>query len=125
MRNDSLISPTDSTPYAVIPIPSSRTVGRICASMPRDIREYSIWRSDDRVHRGRPADRLRTDLGQPDRPDVAGLDHVGDRTDGLLDRHVRVEPSGTVDVDVVGAEALQRVGQEGAHGGRPGVDAIQ
>ena len=38
-------SPRDRTPYAVMPMPSSRHVGRISASMPREISEYSICRS--------------------------------------------------------------------------------
>ena len=37
--------PRDSTPYAVTPTPSSRQVGRISASMPRESSEYSICRS--------------------------------------------------------------------------------
>ena len=93
--------------------------------MPRDIREYSIWRSAI----GCTAAALRIVSGptsdSPMCADVAGLDHLGDRADGLLDRHVRIEPGGAVDVDVVGAEALQRVGQEVAHGRRPGVDAAE
>ena len=40
-----LIRPRDSPPYAVTPMPSSRTVGRISSSMPREISEYSICRS--------------------------------------------------------------------------------
>ena len=75
--------------------------------MPREISEYSICRSAIGCDRGGAADRLGADLGQADVADVAGLDQLGDRADGLLDRHVRVEPGGPVDVDVVGAEAAQ------------------
>ena len=39
------ISPRDSTPYAVMPMPSLRVVGRIRSSMPREMSEYSICRS--------------------------------------------------------------------------------
>ena len=55
--------------------------------------------------------------------DVASLHEVGNRADRVLDRHVRVEARGTIDVDVVDAEPLQRVGCEGLHRGRPGVEA--
>ena len=40
-----LMSPRLSTPYAVIAIPSSRHVGRISRSIPRETTEYSICRS--------------------------------------------------------------------------------
>jgi hypothetical protein len=34
--------------------------------------------------------RIGADLGKPDLPDIAGVDHLGDGADGLLDRDVRV-----------------------------------
>jgi hypothetical protein len=40
-----LSSPRDSTPYAVTPMPSSRQVGRISSSIPRETSEYSICTS--------------------------------------------------------------------------------
>jgi hypothetical protein len=40
-----LMRPRDRTPYAVSPIPNSRRVGRISFSMPREISDYSIYRS--------------------------------------------------------------------------------
>ena len=43
--------------------------------------------------------------------EIARLHHLADRSHGLLDRHVGVEPRGPVDVDVVRAQALKRVGQ--------------
>ena len=55
--------------------------------------------------------------------DVALLDEVGDGADRLLDRHVRVEARGAVDVDDVDAEALQRVGGEVLHRGGAAIDA--
>jgi hypothetical protein len=45
-------------------------------------------------------------------PHVSLLDQLGDRADRLLDRYGRVEPGDPVDVDVVDAEALERVGGE-------------
>ena len=44
-------------------------------------------------------------------PEVAGLprlDHLLQRFDGVLDRHVGVEPVCLIQVDVVGAQAAQR-----------------
>ncbi len=51
------------------------------------------------------------DLGQADGPNVAGLDELADGADRLLDRDLGVEAGRPVDVDVVGAEALQAVGE--------------
>ena len=105
------------------PIPSSRQVGRISASIPREISEYSICRSEIGCVCLRAADRLGADLGEADVADVARLDHLGDRADRLLDRHLGVEAAEPVDVDVVGAEPAQRVGEEVLHRDRAAVDA--
>ena len=51
------------------------------------------------------------DLGQADVTDVSGLDHLLDRADGVLDGDLRVDPARTVDVDVVGSQPPQGVGQ--------------
>ena len=72
----------------------------------RDQRIFDL-QIDDRSDRGGAADRRRADLGKPDMADIAGLDQIGDGADGLLDRHVRIEPRGPVDVDVIGPQALQ------------------
>ena len=77
----------------------------------------------DRVDRVRAAQRVGADLREPDVADVALLDELGDRPDGLLDRHVRVDAGRAVDVDVVGAQAAQRVAQEVADGGGAAVVA--
>ena len=72
--------------------------------MPRDSSEYSICRSLIGCTAAARRIGLGADLGEADVADVAGLDHLGDRADRLLDRHVRVEARRPVDVDVVGAE---------------------
>ena len=106
-------------------MPSSRQVGRIAASMPREISEYSICRSQiGCTARGAPQ-RLGAHLRKADMAHIAGLHHVGDGADRLLDRHAGIEPRGPIDVDVVDAEALQRIGQEILHRRRPRVDADQ
>jgi hypothetical protein len=54
---------------------------------------------------------------------VTSLHHVGDRPNGILDRHGRVEPRRPVDVDVVGAEPAQRIAEEVLHRERPRIVA--
>ena len=61
---------------------------------------------------GRPAQRLGTDLGQADMADPALVDAFDERADRLLDRHLRIEPRGAVDVDRLDPQPLQRVGEE-------------
>jgi hypothetical protein len=63
----------------------------------------------------RPADRLRAHFREPEVTDVARLDQLLDRADRPLDRDVRKHPSRPVDVDVVGSEAAERVGEEVLH----------
>jgi hypothetical protein len=75
----------------------------------------------DRVHRNGSAQRLRPDLGQPDVPHVSGLDQLRHRPDGLLDRHRRIHTGRAIDVNMVGAQPLERVGQEVLHRDRPAV----
>ena len=62
----------------------------------------------DRVDRVRAADRLGRRLRQPEEADLAGVDQLGHRADGLLDRHPGVDPVLVVEVDVVDGEAPQR-----------------
>ena len=68
-------------------------------------------------------DRLGADLRKADLPDIALADDLGDRADRVLDRYDRVEPGRAVDVDVVGAKALKRIGEKGLHRRRPRVEA--
>ena len=46
---------------------------------------------------------------QSKEPDLAHLDEFLHRADGLLDRHIRVDPVLVIQVDVVDAEATQGV----------------
>jgi hypothetical protein len=63
----------------------------------------------DLVHGVRAAQRLGSGLAQAEVADLALRDQLGHRPDGLLDRRVDVDAVLVVEVDVVGAEALQRV----------------
>src|SRR5690606_11030570 len=72
---------------------------------------------------GGPADGVGADLAEADVPHMALLDEFRDRADGLLDGHVGVGTGDAVDVDVVDAEPLERVGGEVLHGGRAAVVA--
>ncbi len=76
---------------------------------------------DYRMHRVRAADGVCAHFRQADMPDIAGADHVGDGADGVFDRNGRIQPSRAVDIDVIGAEAAQRIGQEVFDGLRPSV----
>ncbi len=67
------------------------------------------------MHRCRTADSRCTHLGQAHVAHVASLDHVGDRTDRVFDRHVRVQPCGPVNVDVIDAQTLQRIREKVFH----------
>ena len=71
----------------------------------------------------RPAQRVGPRLGEAEVADVAGLDHLLDGPDRLLDRHGRVDPGRLVEVDIVGAEPAQRVGEEVLHRHGAAVDA--
>src|SRR5258708_4554148 len=75
----------------------------------------------DRVDGVRAAERLGADLGEADMTDIAAFDQIGDRAYRLLDRHARVEAARAVDVDMIRAEALQRVAEERLGRRRPGV----
>ena len=106
-------------------MPSSRQVGRICIlDAARDQRIFDL-QVDDRMDGCGPADGVGADFGQADMADIAGLDHVGDGADRVFDRHVRIEPGRAVDVDIVDAEPLQRIGDEVLQRGRAVVHAVE
>ena len=67
---------------------------------------------------GRPADRGRPHLGEPDVAHVARLHHVRNRADRIFNGHCGVEARRTIDVDVFQSQALQRVRQGGLYSGR-------
>ena len=71
------------------------------------------------------ADGLGADLGEADVADMARSDEIGDGADGLLDRHRGIEAGRAVDVDIVGAEAGERIGEEVAQCHGAGLDARQ
>jgi hypothetical protein len=71
----------------------------------------------------RPAQHVGPRLGEAEVPDVAGLDHLLDGPDRLLDRHGRIDARRLVEVDIVGAEPPQCVGEEVLHRHWPAVDA--
>ena len=73
----------------------------------------------------RPPDGRRRGLGQPVVPDLALGDELGERADGLLDRGARVHAVLVVQVDVVGAEPLQRALHGKAHVLRAAVQAAR
>ena len=62
----------------------------------------------DGVDGVRAPDRVGRRLAEPDVADLALLHQLGQRADGLLDRRVRVHAVLVVEVDVVGAQPLER-----------------
>src|SRR5580765_4908840 len=76
-------------------------------------------------------DRLRTPdsvgahLGEPDMAHVALLDELGNRTDRVLDGHVRIQSRRAIDVDVLDTQSFKRVGDKISHCGRPGIIAVK
>jgi hypothetical protein len=77
----------------------------------------------DGMHGVRAADRLGTDLGEAEVAHVARLDQLCDRAHRLLDRNVREDAAGPIDVDVVRAQSPQRVSEEVLDRSRPQVVA--
>ncbi|MCY1238681.1 hypothetical protein D9M72_514330 [compost metagenome] len=72
---------------------------------------------------GGATDGLGPNLGEADMADISSLHHVGDRTNGIFDRNVGIEPGGTIDVDMIDAKPLQRVGEKVANRLRPAIIA--
>src|SRR3954463_10035998 len=99
-------------------MPSSRQAGRISSSMPREMSEYSICRSQiGCVAAARRIVSAPTPGGPrwgapPPPPHPAPpprLHALGDRADGFLDRDRGVQARRPVDVDVVDPEPVERV----------------
>ena len=100
--------------------PRSRCRARAASAGPRPRRraihsEYSVCTAVIGCTACGAADRLRRGLAEPDVADLALLDQLGERADGLLDRRVRVDAVLVVEVDVVGAQPLQRALDRAAH----------
>ena len=76
------------------------------------------------MHGVRPAQRPRRCLGQAEIAHLAGLDQIGHGADGVLDRHVRIDPVLIEEVDVVDPEPRQRAVTRFAHMLRPAVGAL-
>src|SRR5206468_6605260 len=75
------------------------------------------------VYRVCPPDRRRRRLGDAEKAHLPRADQFAQRAPGLLDRHIRVDPVLVIEVDVVDAQALQRVVARTAHVAGPAVDA--
>jgi hypothetical protein len=75
------------------------------------------------MDRVRAADRVDADLRQSDRADVARLHQLRNRADRVLDRDVRIEPRRAINVDVIDAEALERVREKIFDRGRTRIES--
>ncbi len=69
----------------------------------------------------RAPQRLGGRFRHADMADIAGFDHLGDGADRVLDRHRGIDPRRLIEVDVIGAEPAQRIGQKILHRRRPAV----
>jgi hypothetical protein len=74
------------------------------------------------MHRVRAADRGLARLGQAVVQDLPFRDQLGERPDGLLDRRLRIHPVLVVEIDAIGAEALQRALDRAPHVRRRAVE---
>jgi hypothetical protein len=79
----------------------------------------------NRVHCRRASHRVGGNLRQRDVADIAGHHEIGDGSNRVLDGDRGIEPSRPIDVDVVHAKPLQRIGDEIAERGRTIVGPIQ
>ena len=61
----------------------------------------------DRMNGTRPLDGLGARLGQAEIAHLAGLDQLGHRADGVLDRDIGVDPVLVIEVDVVDTQPTQ------------------
>ncbi len=59
------------------------------------------------MHGVSPRERLGENLRKAQVTDLAGLYELGHRTDGLLDRDLRIGPVQVVEVDVLDAEPAE------------------
>ena len=90
------------------PMPSSRSSGRISVlEVPLPERVFALERRD-RVHRVGPPDGLRARLAQAEEPRLPLRDQLGHGADDVLDRHLGIHAVLVQQVDVVGAEPLER-----------------
>ena len=104
-------------------MPNSRQVAKnLVLDAARDQRILDLQIAD-RMDLGGAADGVGANLGQADVTDEPGLDHFGDGADRVLDRHVGIDARRPVDVDMVGAQPLQRIGERGLERLGPGVVA--
>src|SRR4030095_14815466 len=74
------------------------------------------------MHRTRTTQRVGAHLREPDMADVSRSHELCNRSDRFLDRHLRVESTEPVDIDVVGAETGPRGTERGLERGRSAIE---
>ena len=65
----------------------------------------------DRMHRAGARDGRGRYFGQADMADMAGADQIRERAHRLLDRHLGIEARRLIEIDMIGAEPGQAVGE--------------
>ena len=108
-RSSPVRKPRPSGLKATNAMPSSRQASSTATSALRVHSEYSVCTAASGCTRVRPAHGGGRDLAQADRPDLAGLDQVGQRADAVFDRHALVPAVQVVEVDDVGLQPRQAV----------------
>lgn len=103
-------------------MPSSSIVGMISASGSSPKRIFALQRRD-RLHRMGAANGLRAGFGQAEPQHLAFGDQVLHRSGHILHRHVGIDPMLVVEIDMIGAQALEAALDGAADLRRPAVDA--
>ena len=84
----------------------------------RDERIFDLKVADG-MDLGRLPDRIAADFGEADMAYEASLHQIGDGANRVLDRDLGIEPSRTINIDMIRLEALQRISEGRLHCGRP------
>ncbi len=95
-----------------MPIPSSRQTGKISVFDAAGHQRIFDLQIADRMHGVGAADSFGADFRKADVTDITGLHHLGDGADSIFDRHGRIEPRRTIDIDMIRPQPAQAVGQK-------------
>src|SRR5947208_207847 len=109
--------------YRVPATAEAGTASSMWATSAGDSSTWSASSDSASCARVRASDGLGAQFRQTDRSHVAGLHEIRDGADSLLDGHGGIQAGWPVDVNVIDAEARQRVRQKVLHRCGPRVDA--
>ena len=100
--------PCPTGPHGTKPIPSSSQADEhtVLLRVPLHQRIFRLDRCN-RLDGVRPADSLRTRLGQTEVQNLSFFDQLFDCTCHIFDWYIRIDPVLVVEIDAIGSEALQ------------------